>query len=422
MDFIGNINRAFHPAQEIRDPHYFVGRINEIKQAIYALREESSFLAIWGNRGAGKSSLARQLLLIAQGDKTLVNAVGLNRILPDSGFNFLVHYVFCDRFTKNVEDLLKRVVYGDQHCCSLFEYTKDGEQKKVKFERAIKTEGGLGIGSTKIGASGEEKVTFESVATHDSDVIQQFKTLLGAIRANNQGKQGILIIVDEFDVLGDKSGFSSIIKSCSDDYVKFCVAGISSDLKALLGDHASIARQLKSVNVKTMTAEEMAGIIQRAEKDIAPYKFSAELINELIRLSEGFPYFVHLLAKESAIKAFEGDTRDIGLPQLHEVLQTLRSGHLASLYEELYQVAVKHSPQREILLKAFADSADSEIYSTNIYELVKGMEVSNPSQLMKELTAPEGFEPILVPIRDRYYRFSDPVFRTYVKLRNWKFS
>jgi len=420
MDFIEKTNVAFHPASEIKDPAYFVGRRDEIKNAIYSLREDSTFLVIWGNRGIGKSSLSRQVALIAEGKSDLPKFLGFENLLPKGNFNFLAHFVFCDRFTRNVEDLIKRIVYGDQHTEPLFKLTKDEGRCQTSYERTIRAKAGANLGPVNFGAGGEEKVKYETKL--QDDVIQTFKTLIGSIKSQQHGKQGLLILIDEFDVLADKSGFSSLIKSCSDEYVKFCVAGISSDIKALLGDHASITRQIKGINVKKMNDYEMGEIITRAEKELKPYVFDEQLKTEIIRMSEGFPYFVHLLGKSCAINAFECGNNNISLGNLKNILEALKNGSLSAIYEQLYQVGVKHSPQREILLKAFADSSDEEICSTDVYELAKSLGVSNPSQLMKELTSPEGFEPILYGIRERYYRFNDPVFRTYVKLRNWKFN
>lgn len=423
MDFLNKIDLAFHPASEIRDPTYFIGRKNEISDAIKALRETGSFLSIWGNRGVGKSSIARQIQIIAEGKNNyLPKQLGLQRLLPEKGFNFITHMVFCDKFTKNIQDLIGRIVQGDQHSPSLFTYTKDGERLKKTFEKSTTINGGFNTGIAKIDGHSEEKQTYES--SHSSEIIQQFKTLLGQVRANNQNRTGLLIIIDEFDVLHDISGFSSLIKSCSDNFIKFCIAGISSDLRALLGDHASITRQIRSIKINSMTSEELGSIIDRTENIIQPYGFETSLIEEITKMSEGFPYFVHLLGRECALCAFENNTNTdflITKKHLEEVLQSLKAGRLAPVYEELYQVGVKHSPQRELLLRAFADSPEEEISTGAVYTCVQDLGVTNPSQLMKELTAPVGFEPILIEVRDRCYRFADPVFRTYVKLRDWKF-
>ncbi len=86
------IHSAFSPAREIKDPQLFVGRSEEIRKSINALLNPGSFLAIFGLRGVGKSSIAHQIKLIAEGDKTLPNALRLEKLLPRRDFNFIVHY------------------------------------------------------------------------------------------------------------------------------------------------------------------------------------------------------------------------------------------------------------------------------------------------------------------------------------------
>ncbi len=95
---ISNINEAFSPTHEINDPEKFVGRYEEIESLILGLSTESSFLSIFGLRGIGKSSIAKQIKLIAEGDETLPKLLSLNHLLPKKGFNFMVHLVCCDEF------------------------------------------------------------------------------------------------------------------------------------------------------------------------------------------------------------------------------------------------------------------------------------------------------------------------------------
>jgi len=42
---------------------------------------------------------------------------------------------------------------------------------------------------------------------------------------------------------------------------------------------------------------------------------------------------------------------------------------------------------------------------------------------MKELTQPQDSSiAVLTKLREQYYRFTDPVFKVYAKLRTWKFQ
>lgn len=49
------------------------------------------------------------------------------------------------------------------------------------------------------------------------------------------------------------------------------------------------------------------------------------------------------------------------------------------------------------------------------------MGVQCPRQLVCDLARADATQPGVVPIRDGYYRFSDPMFRVYAKSRQWEF-
>jgi hypothetical protein len=103
--------------------------------------------------------------------------------------------------------------------------------------------------------------------------------------------------------------------------------------------------------------------------------------------------------------------------------RNISEGRLTNTFENVYHESVKNSPQREILLKLFAEESENEIFSETIYSLAKDMGITNPSQLMKQLTSPDNSTttPVLTKVREKYYRFTDPVFKVYARIRNWKF-
>lgn len=75
---LGEVENAFQPAKEVRTPDRFAGREQAVEEAYYGLLTEGSNIAVVGNRGIGKSSLARQVLRMAQGDTELLEKYGYN--------------------------------------------------------------------------------------------------------------------------------------------------------------------------------------------------------------------------------------------------------------------------------------------------------------------------------------------------------
>src|SRR5438105_3453848 len=104
---IDRIYKAFSPAKEIQDPRLFAGRRDEIRDGIMALLNRGGFLAIFGLRDGGKSSIALQIKNIASGDKTLANILRIDKLLPKRGFDYIVHYYKIDKFVTNIGELFK---------------------------------------------------------------------------------------------------------------------------------------------------------------------------------------------------------------------------------------------------------------------------------------------------------------------------
>lgn len=380
------IHSAFSPAREILDPKLFVGRSAEIRKSINALINPGSFLAIFGLRGVGKSSVAHQL--IAEGDKTLPHSLGLEKTLPRRDFDFIVLYYKSDGFVDNIADLFKRILFGNDDNNSLLSLTKSGDKKLKEFKITVSVDGNAGFFGAKIGEKWQEERKF--VPYVSDDLIQWFRALLGTIRKDNQDRDGLLILIDEFDTIKDKIDFASIVKACSSDFVKFGVIGIGGNMSELVKDHSSINRQIDFIDIPLMPELERLQIIKRAEYKVdSAIIFDDEAMNEIWEKSEGFPYFVHLLGKEAMLLAYERNSSRVSMNDIETLSNNIAAGRLTNIFENVYHESVKNSPQREILLKFFAEESANEISSEPIYSLAKDMEISNPSQLIKQLTSPD---------------------------------
>lgn len=416
---VDKIHRAFSPAKEIRDPDRFVGRREEIKSGINALMNRGGFLAIHGIRGVGKSSIAYQIKAIAEGSDVLPKILRIDNLLPNRGFDFIVQYFRCDHFIQNIGSLIQRILFGDEDNTSLFSLTKTGNRRLTELKEVLEGEGGIDFG-LKISSKGAVEKTYSKYISED--FIQQFRSLLGIIRKDNQNKTGLLILIDEFDTIQDKEGFSSIIKTCSSDFVKFGVVGIATSLTELIRDHGSISRQIDVVDVPRMPISDLTQILRRAEylvKNTIIFEENAALT--IATLSEGFPYFVHLLGKEAMLIAYDRNSTRVTEEDIEVLSRKITEGRLSTIYKDIYHNAVKSSPQRELLLKIFSEQEQDEIYTEPVYSLAKDLGITNPSQLMKELTTTEWGSPVLTKVRERYYRFTDPVFKVYARISNWKF-
>ncbi|RME56013.1 hypothetical protein D6779_11430 [Candidatus Parcubacteria bacterium] len=413
---IDRIHRAFSPAKEIQNPELFVGRKEEIRKGMAALMTKGGFLAILGLRGVGKSSIAYQIKLIAEGNDRLPKLLDLARFLPRKRFNYIVHYIRCDNFVRDIPTLLKRILFGDENNPSLFSLTKAGERQALEFKKVLEAQIGGNIIAAQASVKGSEEIRYAPYIS--DDLIGQFRQVLGMVTKDNwQKRSGLLILIDEFDIVENKRGFGSLIKACSSDFVKFGIVGVGTSISELISDHDSVGRQANIIHVPLMPEHELVHILKRAEHIVGraiTFDEAAQL--EIARRSEGFPYFTHLMGKETMLLAFHRRNSLVTLADVQALFTTIVQGNLPTIYEDLYHRAVGNSTQKEILLKILADELQDEIYTKPAYALARELGIKNPTQAMRDLER----DGIIIRVRDRYYRFSDPVFKVYARLRNWK--
>jgi hypothetical protein len=252
-------------------------------------------------------------------------------------------------------------------------------------------------------------------------LIQEFRQALSTTQKDNQKKSGLLILIDEFDILKDKSGFASLVKTCSSKFVKFGVIGIGESVEDLVEDHASVGRQISSVLVKPMNRKELKSIITNAvnslKKEII---FEDSVIEDIVKEAEGFPYFVHLLGKESLLLAFKRKLKKVDDNLYLEVKTNLIKGKFQLTQEFRYIDTCRTSAESELILKLFALSEDNNILIEEVYEIAREYGVEKPSKYLDKLTEKGKIEPILVISRDkRHVRFSDPILKVYAKKREY---
>ena len=102
---------AFQPAKEISNVDRFAGRAKPVAEAFLGLMAEGANIAIVGNRGIEKTSLARQVQNFGRGDNSLLEKLKLHY---NHRFDFQVMYLACGNEIKDREALLGRLITSDR--------------------------------------------------------------------------------------------------------------------------------------------------------------------------------------------------------------------------------------------------------------------------------------------------------------------
>lgn len=242
---ISQVENAFFPAKEITEADRFSGRKKYIEECYYALISAGTNIAIIGNRGIGKSSLARQIINIATGKNEILHKVGLE---VGEELDFLPIYFACGKSTSSHQELLEKLL-TNKDCLQDWSYdipkaSKSLEKYQPKFS----------IGITSLGGEKSNETTSE-ISQPDHDVETVFTNVVSAIIGQKMAKDGILFVIDEFDQIQNKAGFASFLKALATNVpgVKFCIVGVAHDIQELMKDHASSDRQGESVNILLKT-------------------------------------------------------------------------------------------------------------------------------------------------------------------------
>ncbi len=412
------INNAFLPAKEITEIEKFSGRKDFVYEAYNALLSEGTNIAIVGNRGIGKSSLARQIINIGQGDNGLLQKL---EIYHDTTLDYLTIYFACGNSIENTNELLNRLL-TTRNCLLEWIYEIPSATKEIgKLSGSV--EAGIPkIIKAKVGSDiSTETTTVSSLQSHSIETI--FQNVITDLLKTKIAKNGILIVVDEFDQIKDTSGFASYLKSLATNTpgLKFCIVGVAQDIQNLMKEHQSSDRLFAGsvINLPSMNEEELTSIIKTAETSINNHiVFDETAVRKIINLSKGHPYIVHLLGKQTFKTAFLEPRYSIDESYIENILKGIAEKEADPVLEGRYKKAVASSKQREVVIKAFANSAkvDSEILTSDAYRISEEQGVENASQYVGQLVT-DDYGAELIKIRERYYRFKDSLFQTYVSAR-----
>jgi len=410
---IAEIENAFLPAKEISDPERFAGRKKEVENLAYALISEGTNIAIIGNRGIGKSSLSRQLINFATGNNSLLDRLGIGDGVDG---DFLTIYFACGKSIASHSELLEKLLTS-KDCLLDWSYDIPNARKAIE-----KYQPKLNVGFASLGGEKSSETTLQS-AQPDHDVETVFTNVVSAIADQNLARNGLLIVVDEFDQIQNKDGFASFLKALSTNVpsVKFCIVGVAHDIAELIREHGSADRLFAGgiINLPPMDNSELAEIIRGAEKAVGHYiQFDENATCKLVELAQGHPYMVHLIGKYALRNAYRAGVNNIGGLDIENTLKSIAESGIDPVLENRYKKAVASSAQRETVLRALAEvqSKEFEVHTSDAYKKAIDQGVDNPSQFVGQLVT-EDFGAEIVKIRERYYRFKDSLFVAYITAR-----
>ncbi|HUV86034.1 MAG TPA: AAA family ATPase [bacterium] len=378
---LNELEKAFTPAAPINKREFFAGRVNEIVKVIDAVKEKGAHAIVYGERGVGKTSLAN----------ITAEVISEAAVIKTSCVSY-------DKYEDIWDKTLKRI-------------KMIGEQRRIGYIEDVNV---VEYTAREFIPEGQE-IKPENVADIISGIF-------------NKG----IIIVDEFDrIKGEKIKrlMADTIKYISDNIsgITLVIVGVALTVDELIGEHHSIERNLKQIKLERMKEEELKEIIDKGSR-LLNMVIDDAVAADIVKLSQGFPHYTHLLSKYSAKFALinsrfsinSEDLNDAVMFSLKDVSETIRNAYLrasASTRATIFPEVILACALTKFDEYATFRAKDVEIPLSDI--LGQKVDITKFSYHLGKLINPDR-GPLLERIggKGRHrYRFLNPLMIPYIVLK-----
>lgn len=328
------LRNTFTPAQPVVDPQMFAGRRDILETLIRAVEDQRSHVVIYGERGAGKTSLLRMLSRAAEEAK------------------YIVVYFSCGAtsdFTETFRAVASEIPL--LYHSSISPISSESE-----------------VGDSLLDLLGPGKLT---------------PRLFGDASAKLVGTR-VIVVLDEFDRAESaefRRDVAELIKTLSDvsARLQLVIGGVASDLVDLMEHIPSIRRSVAAFRVPAMGDDEVAALVENGSK-MSGVKFDSDATQLIVSAARGSPYLTSLLCHVSGMLALDAgrirvEFRDI-VRALDDVIEDFRRRIPQKLAVQLDQAAqgvksARQSPEGDSEGGAMASAGNANISARVLETLEK---------------------------------------------------
>jgi energy-coupling factor transporter ATP-binding protein EcfA2 len=441
LSFAGRPSRqalvnVFTPNDPISDAARFAGRGSQLDEITDALLTRGADLIIFGERGCGKSSLARMLHSISTGEYQVLDYYGLRENLERKGripglkvtapwgtqrtaFTTIWVHGFGKSFQEVIHTALTRRK-DDRFGPGLLAYLPtEADQfevaSKIRFNKVF---------------TGEASVKEVIVPAKPLNIKDGFELATQRYAAEYPDRE-LLIIVDEFETVTDRTDIAQYLKSAN---ARFALVGVASTTVELLPEHASVARDTHAVEVPAMTETELRSIVEIGNYVLSGYvTYTDAAVQAIAEVSSGSPYWCHYLARGLLLDKIEAagswdnfvdsprEVREVTADDVQALVAVLPNRADSRIYEEALRLTTMGDPISEKVLRSLATSSEAFVSSHSVVSDLseKGIDREDTLETIEGFLNLEG-SPLEEHGRVRdivRLTFRDPNFKRYVLLR-----
>jgi len=231
-----------------------------------------------------------------------------------------------------------------------------------------------------------------------------------------------LYVVDEFDVILDKQvvhTFGEFIKLLSDKGadLKVVLVGVSDSSRELLAGHPSVRRCLKEIFVEKLSDRNVADIVVRGAER-AKIRFSNLATRIIVYMSDGFPYFTHLMALQCCEHAIAQGINSVEQPDVLRAVDVVSKDASATLSKEFNDATRSYKTEiyKDILLSAaryrFIEFSTVQIRNSVENSVGNKNNAAAIGRCLSKLVK----DGVLHRVKRGHYKFRDPRMPAYIKI------
>jgi len=328
------MNEYLSASGPVRSIQHLLGREKEMALIDEALSADGRHLFIYGDRGVGKTSLAQAAASQYQSPDNSFIQVGCG---PDT------------EFYRTIEDLADRVI------------------KKASGKRNYNVTQALDVKFYSIEWNKEK----QEIA------IPAVNSMYTAVEAIEEvcklHSEAPVIVIDEFDQIdseNERTLFANFLKDLGDRGVniKLIFTGVAQSLIKLLGKHESSFRQLHTIGLERLNWSGREEIVKEAVHSF-DIEIDPETVYKIAKISNGFPYFVHLITEKVLWCAFDHGQviKKIGFDLFDEALEKAINSISAHLQMPYDSASLHRTNDYKEILWATADSENTIRYIDGMY-------------------------------------------------------